>query len=204
MLNPSLSPLVILLAFALYGLMHTLTASLGAKQLAASIFGKAADRFYRLVYTILAFVTFLPLMALPLWLPDVHWYTVPAPWRYLMAFGQLLSLALLAYSLLQTGALQFIGLPQALGVAHKDSLNTGGLYRYMRHPLYTFTITFIWLTPVMTQNLAALYLAITLYAVIGAIYEERKLVKLFGPAYQEYRRSTPMFVPLPGYPWDRA
>ena len=81
---------------------------------------------------------------------------------------------------------------------HSEQLNTKGLYRYMRHPLYTFTITFLWLTPVMTQNIAALYSAITLYAFIGAIFEERKLERIFGSAYQNYRRHTPMFIPIPG------
>ncbi len=191
------SPLIILLAFALYGLMHTLTASLSFKDWVISHLGEPARRYYRLAYSLLAFITFLPVLALPVWLPDVHWYTVPAPWRHLMVLGQLLSLALLAYSLLQTGAFQFLGIPQALGAASKDELNTGGLYRYIRHPLYTFTITLIWLIPSMTQNLAALNAAITLYALVGAVVEERKLVRLFGQAYQDYRRRTPMFLPRP-------
>jgi protein-S-isoprenylcysteine O-methyltransferase Ste14 len=197
MLSTTTTPLIIFLAFAFYGLMHTLTASLSFKDRVSSLFGETARRYYRLVYTILAFVTFLPVLALPAWLPDVHWYTVPSPWRYLMVLGQFISLGALTYSLLQIGAFQFIGLPQALGRTAKDELNTGGLYRYMRHPLYTFTITLIWLTPVMTQNLAALNTAITLYALIGAVFEERKLVRIYGKAYRDYRSKTPMFLPLP-------
>ena len=78
----------------------------------------------------------------------------------------------------------------------EDKLNTGGLYRYMRHPLYTFSLLVLWLTPTMTRNFALLYAALTVYIIIGAIFEERKLLQTFGAAYQEYRAKTPFLIPL--------
>jgi protein-S-isoprenylcysteine O-methyltransferase Ste14 len=191
------APILIFSAFALYGLVHTLLASLPAKDLAYMFFGKAAERYYRLAYTIFSIITFLPVLVLPAWLPDVQWYRVPAPWVYLMLAGQGVSVMLLLYSLLQTGMFQFVGLPQALGIkVNEDRLNTRGLYRYMRHPLYFFTLTFLWLTPVMTSNLAALYSSISIYAVFGALFEERKLVKIFGQEYTTYQKRVPMLVPV--------
>jgi protein-S-isoprenylcysteine O-methyltransferase Ste14 len=72
---------------------------------------------------------------------------------------------------------------------------TGGLYRWVRHPLYTAGLAFIWLTPIMTSNLLALNIGLTLYLVVGAIYEERKLVREFSTEYINYQQRTPMLIP---------
>lgn len=47
----------------------------------------------------------------------------------------------------------------------------------------------------MPVNRLALNIGLSLYLVIGALYEERKLVLEFGQAYQEYRERTPMLIP---------
>jgi protein-S-isoprenylcysteine O-methyltransferase Ste14 len=39
-------------------------------------------------------------------------------------------------------------------------------------------------------------IAATVYIVIGAFFEERKLHNLFGSAYREYAERTPMFIPF--------
>jgi protein-S-isoprenylcysteine O-methyltransferase Ste14 len=191
-----LSPWVIPAAALVYGFFHSVTASLGFKRWLTGVLGERWMRYYRLVYSIMGFVTLLPVLALAALVPDRTLYVIPAPWRYLAFFGQAVSVLLLGYSVLQTGALQFIGVPQALGMNATDELNTGGLYRYVRHPLYTFSILFLWLTPVMTRNLALLYTAFTIYFIIGAVFEERKLLRTFGDAYAEYRKRTPFIIPF--------
>jgi protein-S-isoprenylcysteine O-methyltransferase Ste14 len=65
----------------------------------------------------------------------------------------------------------------------------------VRHPIYTAGLLFIWLMPVMTWNLLALNLGLSVYIVAGAIFEERKLLMEFGPGYAEYKRKTPMLIP---------
>ncbi len=192
----NLSPWVILAAALLYGLVHSIMASLSIKRRMQQIFGQAAERYYRLFYSLFAAITLLPVLALPALIPDVRLYAISAPWVYFTIALQGIAVALLGYSLLQTGAFQFIGLTQALGIPAEDNLNTGGLYRFIRHPLYTFSLVFLWLTPVMTRNLAILYLAFTIYFVIGALYEERKLLTLFGKAYQEYKARTAYIIPF--------
>jgi protein-S-isoprenylcysteine O-methyltransferase Ste14 len=194
--NPALSPWIILFAFALYGVVHSILASLPVKALADDLFGETADKFYRLFYNGFAFITLLPILALPYTLPNSPWYTIPEPWVYLAQAIQLLSLGLLAISVLQTGVLDFIGFKQVLRGERREKLRTNGIYRYIRHPLYTFGMVFLWLSPSMTQNLAALYFAFTLYFIFGAIVEEQKLEKVFGQAYQDYRTNTPMFIPF--------
>jgi protein-S-isoprenylcysteine O-methyltransferase Ste14 len=40
-----------------------------------------------------------------------------------------------------------------------------------------------------------LYVAATLYILIGAYFEERKLLREFGAAYVEYKKKTAMLIP---------
>jgi methanethiol S-methyltransferase len=70
-----------------------------------------------------------------------------------------------------------------------------GLYKLVRHPLYTCGLILVWLPPVMTWNLLAFAIGATVYILIGAYFEERKLVAEFGQAYLDYRKRTPMLIP---------
>jgi protein-S-isoprenylcysteine O-methyltransferase Ste14 len=72
-----------------------------------------------------------------------------------------------------------------------------GLYRFVRHPLYTAGLLFMWATPVMTTNLLALYFGLTVYVVIGTLHEEFRLQCEFGEAYRAYCQRTPMLIPFP-------
>jgi protein-S-isoprenylcysteine O-methyltransferase Ste14 len=81
-----------------------------------------------------------------------------------------------------------------------------GLYCHVRHPLYSAGLLFIWLSPLMTTSLLALNLGLTLYIIIGSIFEERRLVGQFGQAYVDYQRRVPRLIPRPGkcYPPDQV
>ncbi|MDH3944683.1 MAG: isoprenylcysteine carboxylmethyltransferase family protein, partial [Anaerolineae bacterium] len=94
---------------------------------------------------------------------------------------------------------EFLGLKQLYTKPSDQpgTLSTSGLYRYMRHPLYTFGLLFIWFTPIMTLNLFALYLSITLYIIVGAVFEERRLVAELGEAYSAYQSRTSFLIPWP-------
>jgi protein-S-isoprenylcysteine O-methyltransferase Ste14 len=128
-------------------------------------------------------------------LPDTVLYSVSAPLSYLMRLGQGISLVLLVVAVLQTDLLSFVGLRQILAEEAKGPLMTGGLYRYVRHPLYTFSLLILWLSPTMTLNSFIVYLALTVYILIGIVFEERKLLRDFGEEYAHYRSITPMLIP---------
>jgi len=193
-----MSIFIILLALALWGMVHSVTASHSFKDRVRAAFGERWMRFYRLGYNVFSVITFAPILVLAWTLPNQPLYDVPAPWRYAMLGGQALSLLLLFAAFLQTDALSFIGLGQLFGAGEQaqGQLVTRGLYRVVRHPLYTFSMSLLWLSPSVSQNSLALYLGITLYFIVGAHFEERKLLRDFGEAYAEYRRRTPMLIPL--------
>jgi len=56
-------------------------------------------------------------------------------------------------------------------------------------------LVFIWAMPEMTLNRLALWVVFSLYLVIGAFFEEQKMVKDFGQAYVDYKAKTPMLLP---------
>ena len=193
----SISTLVLIFAIIVWGFVHSLLASLAAKARVRKWFGPGSDRWYRLAFNMFGILTFLPILGLLAMDPGKTLYVIPAPWSYLALAGQLLAVAALGIGLLQTGAWSFLGIEQLLvnSPESEAQMVSGGLYRWVRHPLYSAGLVFIWLTPVMTVNLLVLNLGLTIYLVVGAIYEERKLVREFGNLYLDYQKSVPMLIP---------
>lgn len=186
----------LILAIAIWGIVHSILASLSAKEYFRGTLGADFMRFYRLGYNIFSVLSFLPIVYFMITLPDQPLYSMPVPWSILMLAGQAVSALLLMVGLLQTDVLSFMGLRQLFTSEEQASrLVISGLYRYMRHPLYTFGLLFIWLTPEVTVNSFTVYIALTIYLLIGAYFEERKLLHEFGPAYADYKRVTPMLIP---------
>lgn len=200
MLSPTISPWIILAATALYGWVHSWLASHQFKRLVRQILGAAfADRWYRFIYNFFALVTLLPVLALVPLLPDLRLYSVDFPWNLFFYGLQGAAVVFAVVALLQRDLFEFLGLRQIVenSSPQANEMLIGGLYRWVRHPLYTAGFVFLWATPVMTRNLFALYIALSLYLIIGAYFEERKLLRELGEAYQRYRQTTPMFLPRP-------
>jgi protein-S-isoprenylcysteine O-methyltransferase Ste14 len=193
------SVLILILAMSIWGAIHSFLASLTVKSFFQRYVGFGFMRFYRLIYNGFSLISFLPILWLTVVLPDRPLYQVPLPWSLLLLAGQGFAVILLLVGVLQTGPLSFAGVRQLFEEERPASLVTSGLYRYVRHPLYTAGLLFLWLTPTMTLNRLTLYLVATLYILIGAIFEERKLLGEFGEAYARYQRSTPMLIPR----WNR-
>jgi protein-S-isoprenylcysteine O-methyltransferase Ste14 len=184
------------LATTAYGALHSLLAASGVKQWARARFGRAA-RAYRLVYNAVALISFAPVFALLALYPGEILYRIPLPWSALALAGQGAAVVLLVVGLLQTDTLSFLGFRQLAGGEDSEppSLIVHGLYRWVRHPLYTAGLVLLWLTPLMTTGVLGLNLALTGYIVIGYRLEERRLVQEFGAAYVDYQARVPALVP---------
>ena len=184
------------LAWASFGLVHSLLARGGGAALLCRVFG-AGDR---LAYNGIAAVHLLAVLligqmvlgdrsdfALPEWLVWLQWCG--------LAFGLLVGLrALSSYDL---GL--FAGTKQLRGEAadEDEPLVTQGLHRYVRHPLYSALFLCLW---GLADDPLSLATAIwgSLYTLIGTYFEERKLLALYGQAYADYRSQVPAFFPWKG------
>lgn len=185
----------LIMAITLWGFVHSILASLRVKEFFHRTFGTGLMRIYRLGYNVFAVLSFLPVLWLLVILSDQPFYTAPSPWNYFMFAGQGLAAIFLIAGVVQTDALSFIGFRQVFVEEKSGQLVTGGLYRFMRHPLYTFGLLFLWLTPSVTVNLFTFYLSSTIYIIVGAYFEERKLLREFGRVYADYQKVTPMLIP---------
>lgn len=134
-----------LLAVAIYGVIHSLLASFRAKRMAQRALGPGPVRAYRLLYNALAAVTFLPVLVIPATDPGAYLYKIGWPWVFLTALIQLAAVTAVMVGIMQTGAMNFLGVRQLAGPAEQEpALVVDGLYRYVRHPLYTAGLVFIW------------------------------------------------------------
>ena len=191
----------LIITIALWGLVHSLLASMSFKNLLRKTLGDGFMKFYRVLYNIFAVMSIAPILYLMVSLPNPILYQVPAPWKYLMLAGQGVSALFLLIAVLQTDLLSFAGLRQLIEAEKTGDLVTGGLYRMVRHPLYTFSLLILWLAPSMTVNSFVVYTALTIYVLIGIVFEERKLLREYGNEYANYKSTTPML--LPGLKWVR-
>jgi protein-S-isoprenylcysteine O-methyltransferase Ste14 len=70
-----------------------------------------------------------------------------------------------------------------------------GPYRWVRHPLYLFTLVLLWSCPDPTADRLLFNVLFTGWIVVGTILEERDLVAVLGQQYRDYQRRVPMLLP---------
>ncbi len=189
----------------MWAVVHSLTAGSRAKAAFRRQFGERAyEGLYRGLYNLFSLATFLVVLyAIAVAIPDRLLYSVPMPWRLLNFAAQGIGVAGLAYSLFRTGVFEFLGLSQLVrfiqGEPHPEqpaAFISTGTYGIVRHPLYFFSMLFLWANPDMTLQSLVLYVLITIYFVIGSLHEERRLTAEFGDAYLAYKERVPYMLPV--------
>ena len=195
--TPAFAALLTLVATAAYAALHSWLASLPAKARIRRLAGASGERFYRLGYNVIGALTLLPLLAIPAIQPGPVLYVVPSPVSWLFLAGQATAVIVVVAVLLQTDVWHFLGLRQVAEDSGDRPARfvTSGLYRYVRHPLYSAALAFLWLTPWMTTTLIVLYAGLSLYLYVGSLFEERRLQVEFGQAYVDYQQRVPRLVP---------
>lgn len=184
-------------AFAIWGFLHTFTASLPFKQrITAKLGAEWSDRYYRLGYNLFAVISFLPALAIMAMDHAKPIYQFTPVWAMFATVIQLLMLMLMAYSVMQTGAMRFLGFARQNSNGQPQDFVQDGLYKWVRHPIYTASLVLLWVTPSITPLRSLFSVLATLYIFIGIIFEERKLVREFGEQYTAYQAHTPMLIPF--------
>ena len=194
---------IIVLLFTLFGYIHSLLASEKVKILFKKYFGELIA-FYRLLYNHFSLISLYFIYEyLPK--PYIIIYSLPYPFDLLVLIPQFLSLAGLFWAFRYICFKEFLGLDQIKRFFEKRytteldeefTLRIEGPYRYSRHPLYFFSITFLLFRPVMDLFYLTFFICIVTYFYIGSFYEEKILVRQFGKIYEYYRSEVPRIIPV--------
>lgn len=73
-------------------------------------------------------------------------------------------------------------------------LTIRGPYRWVRHPLYFFTLLLIWCCPDVTVDHLLFNILFTAWIIFGMLLEERDLVSEFHQHFRNYQRNVPMLI----------
>jgi protein-S-isoprenylcysteine O-methyltransferase Ste14 len=88
--------------------------------------------------------------------------------------------------------------PSLLAFEKTTQLVTTGIYRYIRHPLYSSLLLLAWGIFFKAPSFAGGTLAAlaAIFLVYTAKADERECVQFFGEEYLEYMKRTKRFIPF--------
>ena len=152
-----------------------------------SLWNRQVHGFYR-------FFTFESILALII-INTKAWFTNPFSATQIISWILLLGsiiMAIQGFYLLHT-----IGRPTK-GIEDTTILVRTGVYKYIRHPLYSSLILIAWgaLLKDIALLSAILVTLATMFSVATAMVEEKENLQRFGKEYASYMKSTKRFLPF--------
>lgn len=186
---------LLLLLWIIYYMAHSILAATSVKIIFKKALGKYF-RYYRLAYSVVVTITLLWLL--------YYQYSFQSPLlinsMVIKYFSFLLLVVpgiLIMFICIKKYFLILSGVRSLFTATPAAELKADGIHRYVRHPLYSGTILFVWglffIFPLLNNLIAVVLL--TLYVLIGISFEEKKLIKDFGGKYDEYISKVPKLIP---------
>ena len=132
------------------------------------------------------------------------WFRDPFAWHQIIAWVllicSLIPLAFGVHSLRSRGkpVESRAGDPSLLAFEKTTELVTTGIYRYIRHPMYSSLLLLGWGICFKMPSLPALALALltTIFLLATAKADEAECIQFFGTQYQDYMQRTKRFIPF--------
>ena len=191
---------LVLYAFVwfLFGAVHSLLARHAVQQKLERYLGRG----YRLLYNLFAVVNILVVLLFGKYLlSESRFAFLDHQIADIVSFSiQALGFLVLVVALIKYDIGRFAGVTQLftgeqLSSESNEPLQIGGLNRWVRHPLYTGAFLMLWGGAI---NSFELWTAIwgSVYLVIGTLFEERKLVRIYGHEYRQYQQQVPRYFPF--------
>jgi len=194
---------IIILLFGIFGYIHSLLASEKVKIQFKKMFGELIA-FYRILYNIFTVIS-LYIIYLVSPTPHLVIYDLQYPYDLIILIPQFLSLVAIIWVFKYICFKEFLGLDQIIRFIEKRytteldeeyTLRIEGPYRYSRHPIYFFSITFLLFRSTMDLFYLTFFICMVAYFYIGSYYEEKKLVRQFGEVYNSYKKEVPRIIPF--------
>lgn len=201
---------------ALWALLHSLMASLPAKNAAKRLVGtRKRDGLYRLFFNVQAWVSFGWLVISLARVPDRELLSVEGLPRAILRLARMGAAGLTVWTGLILGPLRFNGVPQVVAylrgkqpppedeaqgpIPEKGRLKVVGPFRLVRHPANLGPFLFALFSARITVKGVTLMVLLGLYGLLGSLHEESRLRARHGTEYERYGQKVPFFLPrLPG------
>jgi len=202
-MEPVVDVLIFIFLFIVFSYTHSLLASEKVKIQFKKIFG-GLIAFYRILYNLFSVISLYIIYDVSP-KPHIIIYDLHNPFDLIILIPQFLSLAGVFWVFKYICLREFLGLEQIKRFFEKKyiteldeefTLRIEGPYRYSRHPIYFFSITFLLFRPVMDLFYLTFFICIVVYFYIGSYYEEKKLVRQFGDIYENYKKEVPGIFPV--------
>lgn len=181
----------------LFALQHTVMARQGFKSWLARYIPTAAERS---TYVLLSSLVLMLMFWLWQPMPTPVWTVETSLLRVMVSATFWLGWVLVLVATLLISHFELFGLKQAIdryrnAVPRAHAFKTPWLYKLVRHPLYLGFLIVFWATPDMSAGRLLFALGMSAYLFIGAHFEERDLVALFGEQYRCYQKRVGMLLP---------
>ena len=188
--------MMLVVLWILFSVLHSVLASVWWKNKINRILGKSF-RFYRFYYSIFATANLTGILYFQ--------FTIESPilWKSSVLFEFFAWVTCIAgLSIMLACMRKYFNSVTGINSFSRNKsgsrvLETEGLHRYTRHPLYLGTLIFIWGFFLLVPNWSNLITCclVSIYTVAGIFIEEQKLVMEFGECYTTYARKVPMLIP---------
>lgn len=186
---PLMELFLLFIGWLSFGFLHSFLAAVSVKNKLSEFTGK----YYRFYYSVFAsvhlgIVLYFQFSISAGYMFEPQYWSIPL----LLIGAVFMAVSIKKYFLYLSGIDVFINRPV------DTQLETSGLHQYVRHPLYFGTLMVVWALWLIRPSLAHLVGvgAITVYTIIGTIFEEKKLLKEYGQQYSDYQSKVPMLIPF--------
>ena len=158
-------------------------------------------RFHRLAFNLFAVLTLIPVVNYSWTLSSASIFQWNGNLRWLQAAFIVIGIVLMVAGAFHYDFREFMGLSQisqsdaCRGIGKDCELKTSGILGIVRHPWYTAVFFLLWARD-LDPAAIIVNTVLTVYVVIGTHLEERKLIAVFGRAYQDYKQEVSMFLPI--------
>src|SRR5918993_545965 len=173
--------------FSAFALHHSVLARTPLKRVLHARLGVDAERAgYVIVASVLFFACTQGWTPLP-----GTWYALSGVWWWLGASVQGAGLIVTLLAARTLSLKELMGLDPSRQSSPSDQarpLETRGLYRMVRHPIYFGWVLSVGGAPLMTSTRLLFAVISVAYLMIAIPFEERSLAASFGPPYEAYRR----------------
>ena len=185
---------IVIMTSSLFGLQHSGLSALQVKEWITDRWGKEG---YARIFNVTSIITLaIAFLSMNFW-DWAYFITQPALIQpLLLILGAVLGLGGVVVAMLAARVIS-VSTVADMRTDRKAKLITDGVYSRVRHPLYLATVlVFSALVLIYPFPAVAVFsLCMIAYTMIGAYFEERKLVKHYGDEYLEYKKTAGFILP---------